>query len=66
MKQLRSTRHLIKMLHRREKAIIARVAARAPKAVSGTVHSAFTRTGLSVEEQVRKAWQPVPLGLAMF
>jgi len=66
MKQLRSTRYLIKMLYRREKAIVARAAARAPKAVSGTMHSAFTRTGLSVEEQVRKAWEPGPLGLALF
>jgi hypothetical protein len=69
MKQLRSSRHLIKMWHRREKAAIARGAPAvdaAPKTVVGTVHSAFTPCGLAVEEQVRKAWQPGPLGLALF
>jgi hypothetical protein len=57
------------MLHRREKATIdhvARAVASAPKSVSGTMHSAFTATGLSVEDQLRKAWQPGPLGLALF
>ena len=69
MKQLRSSRHLIKMWHRREKATIAQ-AARAvggeAKAGSGAKHSAFTPSGLAVEDQVRKAWQPCSAGLAMF
>jgi hypothetical protein len=68
MKQLRSTRHLIKIWHRREKATIDHlVRAVAPsKDPSGTTHSAFTATGLAVEDQVRKAWRPATAGLAMF
>ena len=69
MKQLRSSRHLIRMWHRREKATIAQVARAvdaAPKVVTGTMHSAFTATGLAVEDQVRKAWRPYSAGLAMF
>ena len=68
MKQPRSTRHLIKMWHRREKATIDHlVRAVAPgKDPSGTTHSAFTATGLSVEGQVRQAWRPVTTGLAIF
>jgi hypothetical protein len=69
MKQLRSSRHLIRMWHRREKATIDHVARAVriePKPVSGTLHSAFTASGLAVEDQVRKAWRPGPLGLAMF
>ena len=70
MKQLRSSRHLIRMWHRRDKATVAPVAgpvAAVPKAVStGTVHSAFTATGLSIEEQVRKAADRIMGGLALF
>ncbi|HTV88515.1 MAG TPA: hypothetical protein VME41_05815 [Stellaceae bacterium] len=69
MKQLRSSRHLIRLWHRREKATIdhvARIVDVSPKAVAGTMHSAFTTTGLAVEDQVRKAWRPGPIGLAMF
>jgi hypothetical protein len=70
MKQLRSSRHLIRMWHRREKATIAHVAsatAAAPKASStGTRHSAFTSTGLSIEDQVRKAADRIIGGLALF
>jgi hypothetical protein len=70
MKQLRSSRHLIRMWHRREKAAIGHVAgagAAAPKATStGTMHSAFTSTGLSIEDQVRKAANRIMGGLALF
>ena len=69
MNQLRSSRHLIRMWHRREKATIAQVARAVglePKPASGTIHSAFTPSGLAIEDQVRKAWQPCPAGLAMF
>jgi hypothetical protein len=69
MKQPRSSRQLIRMWHRREKATIARVA-RAVRTeqmpTPGTMHSAFTASGLAVEDQIRKAWQPVSLGLAVF
>lgn len=69
MKQLRSSRHLIRMWHRREKATIdhvARAVGIVPKTGSGTLHSAFTASGLPIEDQVRKAWQPCAAGLAMF
>jgi hypothetical protein len=69
MKQLRSSRHLIRMWHRREKATIdhlARAIGARETPVPPTVHSAFTQSGLAVEDQLRKAWQPVTLGLAMF
>jgi hypothetical protein len=32
----------------------------------GIHHSAFTATGLPIEEQIRKRWRPNSLGLAMF
>ena len=68
MKQLRSSRHLIRMWHRREKATIDYLVRTADpvEKPSGTVHSPFTACGLAVEDQVRKAWQPVSGGLAMF
>ena len=68
MKQLRSSRHLIRMWHRREKATIHHVARNIGtlKNPPGMSHSAFTATGLAVEDQVRKAWQPPTAGLAMF
>lgn len=70
MKQLRSSRHLIRMWHRREKATIDHLAraVNAPQASTSPAmtHSAFTPSGLAVEDQLRKAWQPVTLGLAMF
>lgn len=69
MKPLRSTRQLIKMWHRREKStidhLVHTVGGKATKA-DGTTHSPFTPTGLSVEDQVRKAWGPYGAGLAMF
>ena len=68
MKQLRSFRHLIKMWHRREKATIDHVVGTTgdPKGAVGTTHSAFTASGLAVEDQVRKAWRASPEGLATF
>jgi hypothetical protein len=56
------------MWHRREKATIdhlVRTIGNA-KGATGTIHSAFTPSGLAVEDQVRKDWRPGPLGLAMF
>jgi hypothetical protein len=32
----------------------------------GMMHSSVTASGLSVEEQIRKEWQPGPGGLAIF
>ncbi len=37
-----------------------------PNSRYGTPHSAFTSTGLPIEEQIRKAWRPDSMGLAMF
>jgi len=69
MKQLRSSRHLIKMWHRREKSTIdhlVRHIGADGKSLAATTHSPFTASGLAVEDQVRKAWQPISTGLAMF
>ena len=68
MKQLRSSRHLIRMWHRREKATIDYLvrSIEPVKGPSGTIHSPFTASGLAVEDQVRKAWRPACGGLAMF
>jgi hypothetical protein len=68
MKQLLSSRRLIKMWHRREKATIDHLVGTAAgvKAVVATSHSAFTSSGLAVEDQVRKAWRPNPTGIAIF
>jgi hypothetical protein len=69
MKQLRSSRQLIKMWHRREKSTIdhlVRDVGALPKEAAGTMHSAFTASGLAIEDQVRKAWRPYGAGLAMF
>lgn len=68
MKQLRSSRQLIRMWHRREKATIDHLVRNVDpvKNPLGTTHSPFTASGLAVEDQVRKAWQPATAGLAMF
>jgi hypothetical protein len=68
MKRLRSSRDLIKHWHRREKATIDHLIHTIghAKAAAGTTHSAFTASGLSVEDQVRKAWRPWSNGPAMF
>jgi len=68
MKQLRSSRHLIRTWHRREKAPIDYLVRSIDPANNppATTHSAFTASGLAIEDQVRKAWQPASAGLAMF
>jgi hypothetical protein len=69
MRQLRSSRHLIRKWHRREKATIdhaARAVGLPPQGTPATTHSAFTASGLAVEDQLRKTWRPWPTGLAMF
>ena len=68
MKQLRSPRSLIKMWRRRKKAIVEHVAGTIGDAggAAGTGHSAFTASGLAIEEQIRKARRPSPEGLAIF
>ena len=68
MKKLLSSRQLIKMWHRREKATIDYLVRPTgdAKSTAGTAHSAFTSSGLAVEDQIRKAWCPGPMGLAIF
>ena len=68
MKQLRSPRQLVKKWHRREKATIDHVVQATGGAVKGAAasHSAFTPSGLAIEDQLRKAWRPWPTGLAVF
>jgi hypothetical protein len=68
MKRLRSSRHLIKMWHRREKVTIDYLVRSIgdPKSTAGTTHSAFTATGLAVEDQVRKVCIPTAVGLPIF
>jgi hypothetical protein len=68
MKQLRSSRHLIRTWHRREKATIDYLVRSTAPADNppATIHSAFTASGLVVEDQIRKASQPATAGLAMF
>ena len=68
MKRLLSSRHLIKMWRRREKATIDHLVRPTgdAKSAAGSTHSAFTSSGLAVEDQIRKAWRPGPMGLAIF
>ncbi len=68
MKHLRSSRHLIRMWHRREKATIDHLvqAIGEPKHAAATTHSAFTSSGLVIEDQVRKASRRCAVGLPMF
>jgi len=56
------------MWHRREKVTIDHLVRTIDdaKSATGTTHSAFTSSGLAVEDQVRKAWHPGPMGLAIF
>jgi hypothetical protein len=37
-----------------------------PNSRVSNVHSAFTASGLAIEDQIRKAWRPDSVGLAMF
>ena len=68
MSDMRSSRNLIKRLHRREKATIDHLvsAIGATSVKTPTLHSAFTEGGLSVEDQIRKAWNPGGTGLPVF
>ncbi len=68
MENQRSSRRLIKLLYRREKFVIDRItrSMRDRDEPVASRHSAFTASGHSVEEQVRKAWRPCPVGLATF
>ena len=69
MRELRSSRRLIKLWHRREKATIDRLVkglAEPSRDANGRLHSAMTASGLVVEEQLRKAWRPCSVGLATF
>jgi hypothetical protein len=56
------------MWHRREKATIDHLVRDIgeTKSATGTTHSAFTSSGLAIEDQVRKAWRPCSAGLATF
>jgi hypothetical protein len=69
MKDLRASRRLLlKKWHRREKATIDHLVnvVDSKGGTGGRTLSPMTSTGLVVEEQVRKAWQPYGLGLAVF
>jgi hypothetical protein len=69
MKETHTSRRLMKKWHLHEKATIDHLVGSIGGATSGAtahVHSAMTKTGLFVEEQVRKAWHPSAGGLAMF
>jgi hypothetical protein len=69
MKDLRSARRLFKIWHRRDKAMIDHLVGSVGIAKGdgdGRTHSPMTSSGLIVEEQVRKAWQPCGVGLPIF
>ncbi|MGD9617821.1 MAG: hypothetical protein AB7H90_21965 [Alphaproteobacteria bacterium] len=72
MKQVRSSRQvspqIIESWHCREEATIDHLVRllTEPNSRYATAHSAFTSTGLPIEEQIRKAWRPDSRGLAMF
>ena len=68
MIDLRSSRNLIKRLHRHEKATIDHVARNTGPATvdSPTTHPAFTDCGLAVEDQIRKSWGSASTGLPIF
>ena len=62
------SRRRIRKRHVREEAtidhLVRLVYAKAEE--KGMIHPPVTASGLSVEEQVRKEWQPGPGGLAIF
>jgi len=68
MKDLRSSRRLLKAWHRREKATIDRVATICDEQAGGggRVLSPFTASGLAVEDQIRKSMMPIQTGLPIF
>jgi hypothetical protein len=72
MKQVRSSRqvpqHVIESWHCQEEATIDHLVRllTEPNSRFSNIHSAFTATGLAIEDQIRKAWRPDSVGLAMF
>jgi hypothetical protein len=69
MNELRSPRRLFKIWHRRDKALIDHLVGSIGGShadATGRTHSPMTSSGLPVEEQVRKAWQPCGVGLPIF
>ncbi|MGE0260200.1 MAG: hypothetical protein AB7H71_10180 [Alphaproteobacteria bacterium] len=72
MKQVRSSRQvppqIIENWHRHEEALIDHLVRllTEPSSRYGFHHSAFTATGLPIEEQIRKRWRPDATGLAIF
>ncbi len=72
MKQVPSSRQvphqMIESWHCHEEAMIDHLVRllTEPNSRYGTSHSAFTSTGLPIEDQIRKAWRPDSMGLAMF
>jgi hypothetical protein len=68
MKQLRSPRRLISMWRRRKQAAAEHAVGANGEVggAAGTGNSAFTATGLAIEEQIRKARGSSPEGLAIF
>ena len=68
MKQVRSSRQVIESWYRHEEATIDHLVRllTEPNSRYRNSHSAFTSTGLAIEDQIRKAWRPDSRGLAMF
>ena len=68
MKNLRSPRRLLRLWHRREKVTIDHLVDTLgdAKTAARSAHSAFTSSGHAIEDQVRKAWRPSGVGLAVF
>ena len=62
------SRRRIRKRHVREEATIDHLVrlVLAKSEEKGMMHSSVTASGLSVEEQIRKEWQPGPGGLAIF
>jgi hypothetical protein len=72
MKQVRSSRQVppqaIESWHCHDEATIDHLVRllTEPNSRVSNVHSAFTAGGLAIEDQIRKAWRPDSVGLAMF
>jgi hypothetical protein len=66
MAKVTLSRRRTKRRHVREKATIDHLVRAVFEKTKGTVHTPFTLSGLSVEEQIRKEWHPGMGGLALF
>ena len=67
MKDLRSARRLIKIRQRRDRPSAERTASgAAAKLAAASTLSAYTASGLAIEDQLRKAWRPWSVGLPVF